>query len=193
MKISINRMGFAHIKRGEPLLFKNVSLCRMELTMQTNINEYDNRASWIPPQNQPYTSRFVTSQDGEPMFALPQNLAPTQRPTGHKPKAPEKMPKARAMALANKFKRGFAIASIVGFGAFGGLVALHHVGTTATQSSFGSSSSKSTNSSSSSSSQNSNSFLNQQGGNTNGTSSSSSSGSSTSSSSSSTVSGTHTS
>jgi hypothetical protein len=169
----------------------------MELTMQTNINEYDNRASWIPPQNQPYTSRFVTSQDGEPQFALPQNLAPTQRPAGQKPKAkaPEKMPKARAMALANKFKRGFAIASIVGFGAFGGLVALHHVGTTATQSSSGSSSS---NSSSSSSSQNSNSFLNQQGGNTNGTSSSSSNGSSTSSSStssssSSTVSGTHTS
>jgi hypothetical protein len=158
--------------------------------MQTNINDYDRHASRIPPQNQPY-SRFITSQDGRSQFALPQNLVQTQHPAGQKPRAPEKMPKARAMALANKFKRGFAIASIVGFGAFGGLVALHQVGTTtsqSTQSSSGSSSSNSTNSSSSSSSQNSSNFLNQQGGNTSGTSSSSNS-----SSSSSTVSGTHTS
>ncbi len=164
--------------------------------MQTNLNDYDNRASWMPPQNQPYTSKFVTSQDGGPQFALPRNLAPAQRPVGQKPKAPEKMPKARALALANKFKRGLAITSIIGFGAFGGLAALHQVGTTATQSSSRSSSSNSsnsTNSSSSSSSQNSNGFLNQQGGNTSGTSSSSTSSSSTSSSSSSTVTGTHTS
>jgi hypothetical protein len=153
--------------------------------MQTNLNDYDTRPSWTPPQNQPYSSQFVTSQNGRPQFALPQNLASTQRPAGQKPKAPEKMPKARAMALANKFKRMLAIASIVGFGAFGGLVALHQVGTTATQTSSGSSSSNSS-SSSSSSSQNSNNFLNQQGGNTSGTSSSSSSSSST-------VSGTHTS
>ena len=150
--------------------------------MQTNLNDYDKRASWIPPQNQLYTSRFVTSQDGRSQFALPQHLAQTQRPTGQKPGAPEKMPKARAMALANRLKRGLAIASLVGFGTFGGLVALHQVGTTSTQSSTNSSSN------SSSSSQNSNSILNQQGGNTSGTSSSS-----TSSSSSSTVSGTHTS
>lgn len=154
--------------------------------MPTNRNDYDTRPSRIPPQDQPY-SRFVTSQDGSSQFALPQNLAQTQRPANQKPKAPEKMPKARAMALANKFKRGFAIASIVGFGAFGGLVALHQVGTTSTQStqsSSGSSSSNSTKSSSNSSSQNSNTFLNQQGGNTNGTSSSTSSSSST-------VTGTH--
>jgi hypothetical protein len=154
--------------------------------MQTNLNDYDTRASWIPPQNQPYT-RFVTSHDGRSQFALPQHLAQTQRPAGQKPRAPEKMPKARAMALANRLKRGFAIASLVGFGTFGGLVALHQVGTTSTQSSSGSSSTNSS-SNSSSSSQNSNSFLNQQGGNTSGTSSSSSS-----SSSSSTVGGTHTS
>ena len=157
--------------------------------MPTNRNDYDTRPSWTPPRNQSYSSQFVTSQDGEPQFAVPRNLAPAQRPMNQKPKTPEKMPKARAMALANKFKRGLAIASFVGFGAFGGLVALHQVGTTSTQStqsSSGSSSSNSTNSSSSSS-QNSNNFLNQQGGNTNGTSSSSSSSSS------STVAGTHTS
>ena len=172
--------------------------------MQTNLHDYDTRASRTPPQNQPYSSRFVTSQDGRPRYAIPQNLAQTQRPVVQKPKAPQKMPKERAMALANRFKRAFAIASIVGFGTFSGLVALHQVGSTtatqSTQSSSGSSSSnssKSSNSSnstnsSSSSSQSSNNFLNQQGGNTGGTSSSSSSSSSNSSSSS-TVSGTHTS
>ncbi len=164
-------------------------LYRMEFRMQTNLKDYANRAAWVPPQSQPYNSRFVTSQDGRPQFALPQNLAQTQRPMGQQPKAPQKMPKERAMTLANRFKRAFAILSIVGFGTFSGLVALHQVSSTAaTQSTQSSSGSSSTNSSS----QSSNNFLNQQGGNTGGTSSSSSS-SSTSSSSSSTVSGTHTS
>jgi hypothetical protein len=81
------------------------------------------------------------------------------------------MPRARALALTNTLKRWLVIASIVGFGAFGGLVAFHQVGTTASQTS---STSSNTNSTSSSSSQNSNNFLNQQGGNTSGTSSSSS-------------------
>ena len=163
--------------------------------MQTNLHDYDTRASWTPPQNQPYSSRFVTAQDGSPRYAIPQHLAQTQRPAVQKPKAPQKMPKERAMALANRFKRGFAIASIIGFGTFSGLVALHQIGSTttqSTQSSSGSSSSNSSNSSGSSSSTNSSSqssksYFNQQGGNTGGTSSSSSSGSS------STVSGTHTS
>lgn len=161
--------------------------------MQTNQYDYDTRASWTPPQSQPYSGRYVTSQDGRPQFALPENLAQTQRPAPQKPKALQKMPKERALALANRFKRGFAIASIVGFGTLSELVALHQVGSTAsqsTQSTSGSSSSNSSNSSNStnSSSQNSNGFLNQQGGNTGGSNSSSSS-----SSSSSTVSGTHTS
>src|SRR5579859_3545691 len=151
--------------------------------MQTNLHDYDTRASWTPPQNQPYTGRYVTSPDGRPQF-VPQ--AP-QRPTGQKPKGPQKMPKAQAMALADRLKRAVAVASFIGFGTFSGLATLHQVGTTttqSTQSSSGSSSSNSSNStnSSSSSSQSSNNFLNQQGGNTGGTSSSSS-----------TVSGTHTS
>jgi hypothetical protein len=150
--------------------------------MPTNRNDYDTRPSWTPPQNQPYTSQFATPYPYNGRQPLPQQQNQAQRPVNQRPKVPEKMPKARAMALANKIKRGLAIASFVGFGAFGGLVALHQVGTTSTQSSSGSSSSNSTNSSSSSSSQNSNNFLNQQGGNTNGTSSSSS-----------TVTGTHTS
>ena len=158
--------------------------------MPNNLHDYNTRPSWTLPQNQPYTGQFATSYDGRQ--PLPRQQNPAQRPVNQKPKAPEKMPKARAMALANKFKRGLTIASFVSFGAFGGLVALHQVGTTtsqstqSTQSSSGSSSSNSTNSSS----QNSNNFLNQQGGNING-SSSSSTGSSSSSSS--TVTGTRTS
>ena len=161
------------------LLFKVFSFNRMESRMPRNLNDNDTRSFWIPPQNQLYTSRFVTSQDGRSQVAQPQHLAQTERPTGQKPKPPAKMPKERAMALANKFKRGLAIASLVSFGTFGGLVALHQVGTTSTQSTQSSSGSSSSNSTSSSS---------QKGGNTSG-SSSSSSGSSSSS----TVSGTHTS
>ena len=170
--------------------------------MQTNQYDYDRQASWTPPQNQPYMGRYVTAPDGRPQFA-PHHPAQTQRPTDQKPKAPQKMPKERAMALADKLKRALAVASFIGFGTFSGLVAFHQVSSTtttrSTQSSSGSSSSNSSSSSSSSnstnssnsssstnsSSQSSNSFLNQQGGNTSGSSSSSSSGSS------STVSGTH--
>src|SRR6266852_1879254 len=88
--------------------------------------------------------------------------------------ASQKMPKQRVLALANTLKKWLAIASIVGFGTFGGLVAFHQVGTT-TQTSSASSQTKST---SSSSSKNNNNFLQQQGGNTGGSSKSSTSKSS---------------
>ena len=136
--------------------------------METNLKEYDTRASWMPQQNQPYEGRVLTSQDGRQQLARPQNPVLPQGSVGQKPRAPEKMPKTRALALANKLKRWLAIASIAGFGAFGGLVALHQVGTTATTSQTSSTSSQT------SSSQNNNSFLNQ-GGNNFGTSSSSTS------------------
>ena len=167
--------------------------------MQTNQYDYDRRASWMPPQNQPYTGRYVASQDGGQQFT-PQPQP--ERPVGQKPAALQKMPKAQAMALADKMKRVLAVASFIGFGAFSGLVAFHQIGSTtttqSTQNSSGSSSSNSSNSSNSSdsssssddtnsSSQSNNNFFNQQGGNTGGSSSSSSSSSS------STVSGTHTS
>jgi len=77
------------------------------------------------------------------------------------------MTKARALALADALKRTLAVASIIGFGMFGGLVAMHQVSTTTSQSTSGSSNT-------SSSSQNSNNFFNQQGGNTSGTNNTSS-------------------
>ena len=153
--------------------------------METNSKDFDTRVSWIPQQNQLYDGRYVNPQTSRQQLPRPQNAGQPPRDVGQKPRAPEKMPKARALALANTLKRWLAVASIVGFGTFGGLVALHQVSSTTTtsQSTQTSSGSSSTNSSSSSSSQNSNSFFNQQGGNTSGTSSSSSTP----------VSGTHTS
>jgi hypothetical protein len=147
----------------------------MEKTMETNFKDYDTRASWIPQQNQPYEGGVAMPQGARQQLARPQTQGMPQRVMGlaQKPKLPEKMPKARALALANTFKRWIVVASIVGFGTFGGLVTLHQVGSTATQ----------TSSTTSSSTQSSGSFLQQQGSNNIGTSSSSSTA----------VSGTHTS
>ena len=158
--------------------------------METNLIDYDTRASWIPPKNQHYEGGLVTPQDSRQELPRPQNRGLPQRGVGQKPRAAEKMPKKQALALARILKRWLVVASIVSFGTFGGLVAFHQVGTTASQISSGSSK---TNSTSSSSSKNNNNFLKQQGGNTSGTSSSSSSSSSTSSSSSKPVTGTSTS
>src|SRR5437868_14179334 len=143
--------------------------------METNLIDYDTRASWIPPQNQYYEGGLVTPQNSRQELPQPRNRGLPQRGVGQKPRAAEKMPKKRVLALARILKRWLVVASIVGFGTFGGLVAFHQVGTTASQVSSGSSK---TNSTSSSSSKNSNNFLQQQGGNTSGTSSSSSSSSS---------------
>src|SRR5437870_410714 len=155
--------------------------------METNMKDYDTHASWIAQQNQPYKDRVVTPQDGRQQLTQPQNQGLPQRGVGQKPRTAEKMPKARARALANTLKRWLVVTSIVSFGTFSGLVALHQVATTASQST-------QTNSTSRSSTQNNSNFLNQQGGNNFGTSSSSQgSNSGSSSSSSTTVSGTHTS
>jgi hypothetical protein len=147
--------------------------------METNPYQYDTSLPWMPQQNQIYAGEGVAPQ-AAPQQRLPrsQNQGGPQKGAGQKPRAAQKMPKARALALANTLKRWLAVASIVGFGTISGLAAFHQVGTTSTQSTQSSSGSSKTNATSSSSSQNSNNFLNQQGGNTSGTSSSSSSSSS---------------
>jgi hypothetical protein len=137
--------------------------------METNPYKYDRTQSWTPPQNQLYQNK--TEAQNEQQLIQSQSQKVPQRNVGQKPGTQLKMPKARALALANSFKRSLAVASIIGFGMFGGLVAMHQVSTTTTQFTSGSSNTSST---SSSSSQNSNNFLKQQGGNTSGTSSSSS-------------------
>jgi hypothetical protein len=173
---------------GKLPFFNDFSLYRLELTMETHPYKYDTTLPWIPQQNQVNEGGVLNAHIGQQQLPRPQNLGVPQRSVGQKPKAPEKMAKSRALALANTLKRWLAVASIVGFGTISGLVAFHQVGTTASQSTQSSSGSSNTNSTASSSSQNSNSFFNQQGGNSSGTSSSS-----TSSSSSTPVTGSHTS
>jgi len=132
--------------------------------METNPYKYDRTQPRTPQQNQLYQNKQ--------QFLQPQNQKLPQRGIGNKPGTQVKMPKARALALANTLKRTLTVASIIGFGMFGGLVAMHQVSTTTTtQSTQSTSGSSNSSSNSSTSSQNSNNFLNQQGGNTSGTSS----------------------
>jgi hypothetical protein len=144
-------------------------------------------------QQQNQVHQLTPVEENGQQFIQPQNLKTSQRITGQKPVKPAKMSKARALKLVNALKRTLAVASIISFGMFGGLVAMHQVGTTTTQSTQSTSSSSNTSSKSTSSSQNSNNFFKQQGGNTSGTSSSTSSSTTTSSSSSAPVTGTTTS
>src|SRR5260370_15187306 len=147
--------------------------------METNPYEYDRIPPWTPQQNQFYQNKPAAALN-EQQLSQSQNQQLPQRSVGQKAGTQVKMAKARALALANTLKRTLAVASIVGFGMFGGLVAIHQVNTTTTQSTQSTSGSSNTSSKSSSSSQNSNNFLNQQGGNTSGTSSTSTSNSTTS-------------
>ena len=140
--------------------------------MEMNPYEYNRTQPWVPQQDQLYP--YKPMAENEQQFKQSQNHKMPQRNVGQKPLTQAKMPKARALALANTLKRTLAVASIIGFGMFGGLVAMHQVNTTTTQSTQSTSGSSNTSSNSNSSSQNSNNFLNQQGGNTSGTSSTSS-------------------
>src|SRR5947207_7647151 len=152
-------------------------LISLEIKMETNPYEYSRTQPWIPQQNQFYQNKPAAAKNEQQLSQSRSQKLP-QRGIGQKPGTQVKMPKARALALANSLKRLLAVASIVGFGMFGGLVAMHQVSTTTTQSTQSTSGSSNPSSKSSSSSQNSNNFLNQQGGNTSGTNSSSTSSSS---------------
>src|SRR5260370_40345161 len=112
------------------------------MKMETNLYDYDTPVQWTPRQNPPYEGRFVTAQAGQQQLPRPRDPRLPQHGAGQKPRAPEKMRKARALDLAQTLKKWLAVVSIVGFGTFSGLVALHPLGTTAmhsTQTSSGSS------------------------------------------------------
>ncbi len=140
--------------------------------METNPYEYSTTVPWIPQQNQLYESAYVTTRSGSQRPPVSQNQGLAQRGVGQKSKPPERMPKARALALVHTFKKWLVVASIVSFGTFSGLAAFHQVSTTsqATNTSSGTSQKTST---TTTSSQSSNSFLNQQGSNNFGSSNSS--------------------
>jgi hypothetical protein len=139
--------------------------------METNPYEYNNPVAWIPQENQAYAGRYVTARPSQQPSAL-QMHRPQQGGGEQKPKPAKPMPKALALALAHTLKKWLAVASLVGFLSFSGLVAYHQVDTTTTSSQTSSGSSQTT-SASNSSSQNNNGFFNQQGGNNFGTSNSS--------------------
>src|SRR5437588_6817035 len=147
--------------------------------METHPYEYDTTVQWTP---QFYEGRYVSARTGQMQPPVLQNQRPQARSGNQKPRPPEKMPKARALALARTLKRWLVVASLVSFGTFSGLVAFHQVGstTTASQSTSSSSGSSKTTTSSNSTSQNSSNFLNQGGNNlgTSGSSQGSTSGSS---------------
>ncbi len=159
-------------------------------TMEMNPYEYDTTIPWIPQQNQLYEGRNATAHASQPRPPVSQNLRPQPRGGNQKPKPPEKMPKAQALALAKRLKKWLVVVSLVSFGSLSWLVAFHQVGTIANQTSSGSSqSTPATNSSS----QNNNSFLNQGGNNFGSSNASQGSTSGSSSTSSAPVSGSHTS
>jgi len=141
--------------------------------METNPYEYSTTVPWIPQQNQHYESAYVTTRSGSQQPPVSQNQGLAQRGVGQKSKPPERMPKARALALVRSFKKWLVVASVVSFGTFSGLAAFHQVSTTTNQATKTSSGTSQKTSTTTSSSQSSNSFLNQQGSNNFGSSNSS--------------------
>jgi len=141
--------------------------------METNPYKYSTTVPWIPRQNQLYESAYVTTPSGSQRPSDSQNQGLAQRGVGQKSKPPERMPKARALALVHTFKKWLVVASIVSFGTFSGLAAFHQVSTTTSQTTKTSSGTSQKTSTTTSSSQSSNSFLNQQGSNNFGSSNSS--------------------
>src|SRR2546428_7989100 len=136
---------------------------RSTLFPYTTLFRSDTTVPWRPQQNQLYEGRYANARTGQVRPPVLQNQR--SQPGNGKPRPPEKMPKARALALAHRLKRWLAVASVVSFGTFSGLVAFHHVGSTTTASQSTSSQSSAKTSSSNSSSQNSSSFLKHKGGN----------------------------
>src|SRR5258706_440837 len=130
--------------------------------METNPYEYDSydkSVAWIPQQNQPeppYEGRYVReyTRQKQPSNVQNQRLQPAGK--DQKPKAPERMSKARALTLVHKFKKVLVVASILGFGSFSGLAAYHQAITTTSNSASNTQSTPATSSSSNSSSSSSN-------------------------------------
>jgi hypothetical protein len=144
-----------------------------------NPYEYETAVPWMPEQRQLHKGD-VSGRSARAPFAG----QPRQQGDGQKPKKSERMPRERALALARRLKKGLALASVVSFATFSGLVAFHQAGTTTTATASHATSGSTrarTATATPASTPSSTSFLHQQGGNNFGSSSStqgSSSGSS---------------
>ncbi len=97
-----------------------------------NTNENNKERQRTVRQNQP----------PRPGQRIPSSTAPQQsvrpplqeKPTPASTKSAARMPKARALALVNVFKRWIVMTSLVGFLSLSGLAALHRTSTTTTSS-----------------------------------------------------------
>ena len=101
--------------------------------METNPYNYDTAIPWVPQQNQLY--RGGDGRVYAKRSPVVENQRPQQRDGVQKPKVAERMPKAKALALVSKFKKGLVVASLVSFGTVSGLAAFHQIGTTTSQTS----------------------------------------------------------
>jgi len=130
--------------------------------METNPYEYNSNnesVAWTPQQNRPdppYEGRYVREYTRQQQPSNVQNQKLQLAGKEQKPKAPERMSKARALNLVHKFKKVLVVGSIVGFGSFSGLAAYHQAITTTSQTSSNTQSTPATGSSSNSSSSSSN-------------------------------------
>src|SRR5947209_6144737 len=109
--------------------------------MEKNPYEYEGyyqTVPWVPQQNQPSAGSYATARSSQQRAPVPAQQRSQQKGVGQKPKLAERMPKARALALAGTLKKWIVIASLASFSVFGGLAAYHQVGTTSSQSSSGS-------------------------------------------------------
>jgi len=182
----------ARSQPGRSAIFQSRSSnARKGYTMETNPYQYDNYVRTVPRVPQQNVGAgverggdgelasapegtYITAPTSQQQFAVLPNQRPQQRGGAHSPKPAERMPKARALALARTLKKWLVIASLASFGTFSGLVAYHQVAITTTSTNSGSSQKTVSATSSSSQNSNSNSFFMQQGGNNFGSDSSSS-------------------
>src|SRR5258708_12564088 len=99
------------------------------MKMETNRYDYNTTVQWTPQQNQFYEGGYVTPQARQQQLPRPQNPRTPQSAAGQKPRAPEKMPKARALALAHTFKQSPLFPPILAFPPSTPLSPPHHVRT----------------------------------------------------------------
>jgi hypothetical protein len=98
--------------------------------MERNPYEYERAVPWIPQQNRLSEARYIAARP-TPQLAALQYQEWQQRVQDQKPRPQERMSKARALELAQTYKKRIVFASLVVFGLLSGLVAYHQVGSTA--------------------------------------------------------------
>ncbi len=98
--------------------------------MERNPYEYDRAVPWIPQQNRLSEARYIPARP-TPQPADLQYQEWQQRVQDQKPRLHQRMPKARALELAQTYKKRIVFASLVVFGLLSVLVAYHQVGSTA--------------------------------------------------------------